>query len=146
MRRIALTVGKLGHFAYRRRKLLTLAAVAVAIVAAFGGRSVYDNVKSFGFQDPHSDSERAYEKLRDATGERPIPEVELLVDPRSGNPLPAARRAARRLRAVDGIARVVSPQADPRLVSTDGRMALILGFISADISDISEVGGDVKKR
>jgi uncharacterized membrane protein YdfJ with MMPL/SSD domain len=139
-------VGKLGHFAYRRRKLLVLAAVAVAIVAAFGGTSVYDNVKPFGFQDPHSDSSRAYAELRDATGERPIPEVELLVEPRSGQPLPAARRAARRLRAEDGIARVVSPQADPRLVSTDGRMALIIGFISADISDISEVGDDVKKR
>ena len=122
------------------------AAAVVAIVAALGGRTVYDNVKPFGFQDPNSDSARAYEDLRDATGERPIPEVELLIEPGSGRPLPAARRAARALRRVAGIQRVITPQTEPGLVSTDRRMALVLGFISADITDISEVGADVKNR
>jgi uncharacterized membrane protein YdfJ with MMPL/SSD domain len=139
-------VGKLGQLAYRRRKLLVLAAVGVAVVAALGGSTVYDNVKPFGFQDPNSDSSRAYEELRDATGERPVPEVELLVEPRSGDPLPAAARAARELRSVDGIQRVIPPQADDELVSTDGRMALVLGFINADVNDISEVGADVEDR
>jgi uncharacterized membrane protein YdfJ with MMPL/SSD domain len=139
-------VGKLGQFTYRRRSLLVLAAGLVAVVGALGGRTVFDNVKPFGFQDPNSGSSRAYEKLRDATGERPIPEVELLVEPRSGQPRPAARRAARRLRTVEGIARVVTPQDDRQLVSTDGRMALILGFIFADVSDTSDVGADVRKR
>ena len=64
-------MGNLGQFAYRRKKMLASAAVVVAIVAALGGRTVYDNVKPFGFQDPNSDSSRAYEDLRDATGERP---------------------------------------------------------------------------
>jgi uncharacterized membrane protein YdfJ with MMPL/SSD domain len=139
-------VGKLGQLAYRRKKLLVLAAVGVAVVAALGGSTVYDNVKPFGFQDPSSDSSRAYAELRDATGERPVPEVELLVEPRSGDPLPAAARAARELRSVDGIQRVIPPQADDELVSTDGRMALVLGFIDADITDISEVGADVEDR
>ena len=139
-------MGQLGHFAFRRRGLLVLAAVVVALVAALGGRTVYDNVKPFGFSDPHSDSSRAYKQIRDATGLRPIPEVELLVQPRSGLPLPAARRAARELRSVDEIQRVVTPQDDPQLVSTNGRMALVLGFISADVTDISKVGTDVKDR
>ena len=56
-----------------------MAALAVAVAAALGGRSVFDNVKPFGFQDPDSQSARAYKTLRDATGERPIPEVELLI-------------------------------------------------------------------
>jgi uncharacterized membrane protein YdfJ with MMPL/SSD domain len=139
-------VGKLGQLAYRRKRLLVLAAGAVAVVAALGGSTVYDNVKPFGFQDPSSDSSRAYEELRDATGERSVPEVELLVEPRSGDPLPAARRAARELESVEGVQRVIPPQADPQLVSTDGRMALVLGFIDADITDISEVGADVEDR
>jgi uncharacterized membrane protein YdfJ with MMPL/SSD domain len=139
-------VGKLGHFAFRRKKLLASAAVVVAIVAALGGGSVYDNVKPFGFQDPNSDSSRAYKDLRDATGERPIPEVELLIAPSSGDPLPAARLAAEDLRGVAGIQRVITPETEPGLVSTDGRMALVLGFISADITDISQVGTDVRHR
>ena len=139
-------MGKLGHFVFRRKRLLALAAVALAVAAAFGGRTVYDNVKPFGFQDPDSDSSRAYEILRDATGVRPVPEVLLLVEPRSGDPLSAAQRAARELRGVDGIRRVITPQGNPQLVSTDGRMALVLGFISADISDTSETGSDVKQR
>jgi uncharacterized membrane protein YdfJ with MMPL/SSD domain len=138
-------VGQVGHFAYRRRRLLAVVAVLVAVVSALGGRSVFDNVKPFGFRDPDSGSSRAYETLRDATGERPIPEVELLIEPRSGHPLPAARRAAHRLRTIPGIRRVVTPVTDPRLVSTDRRMALVLGFISADITDTSDVGADVKE-
>jgi RND superfamily putative drug exporter len=124
--------------------LLVLTALAVAVVAALGGSTVYDNVKPFGFQDPDSDSARAYDALRDATGVRPIPEVVLLVEPGAGDPIPAAQRASGELRDVDGIQRVIPPQTDPELVSTDGRMALVLGFISADVSDISEVGSDVE--
>jgi RND superfamily putative drug exporter len=139
-------VGKLGQFAYRRKKFLAVCAALVVVAAALGGRSVYDNVKPFGFQDPNSDSSRAYEVLRDATGLRPIPEVELLVEPSNGVPGPAVAVAANELRSVPGIARVVMPASDQSLVSTDGRKALVLGFISADQSDISEVGSDVRDR
>ena len=139
-------MGQLGHFAFRRRKLLVTVAAVVAIAAAIGGSTVFDNVKPFGFQDPNSDSSRAYEDLRHAAGEQPIPEIELLIEPKSGEPLPAARRAARELRGVAGIQRVITPESDPDLVSTDRRMALVLGFVSADITDISEVGADVKDR
>jgi uncharacterized membrane protein YdfJ with MMPL/SSD domain len=123
-----------------------LTAAVVAVVAALGGRTVYDNVKPFGFQDPDSDSARAYDVLRDATGVRAVPEVELLLEPKSGTPLPAATHVARQLRGIDGIARVITPLDDPSLVSNDRRMALVLGFISADVDDISGVGDDVKDR
>jgi uncharacterized membrane protein YdfJ with MMPL/SSD domain len=139
-------VGKLGHYAFRRKRFLTIGAVVLAIAAAIGGSTVYDNVKPFGFQDPNSDSARAYDVLKDATGERSIPEVELLVAPSSGQPLQVAQQAAGELRSIDGITRVLTPEDDPALVSTNGRQALVLGFISADIDDISQVGTDVKDR
>jgi uncharacterized membrane protein YdfJ with MMPL/SSD domain len=139
-------VRQLGQFAYRRRKSLVTAAVLIAVAAALGGASVFDNVKPFGFQDPDSESARAYDTLEHATGERAIPEVELLIQPRNGAPRPAAARAARRLRRIPGIARVITPASDPRLVSTDGHAVLVLGFISSDISDISDVGADVRHR
>ena len=77
-----------------------LSAALVAVASALGGRSVFDNVKPFGFQDPNSESSRAYERLRDATGERPIPEVELLVRARFGQP--EGGRGACRGRAANG--------------------------------------------
>jgi uncharacterized membrane protein YdfJ with MMPL/SSD domain len=139
-------VGHLGQFAYRRRRLLAIGAVIVAVVAALGGSTVYDNVKPFGFQDPNSDSARAYDELRDATGLRPIPEVELLVKGGTGRTATAAAVAANELRGVPGVGRVVTPDADPSLVSTDGRQALVLGFLSSDVDDISQVGTDVRER
>src|SRR5262249_19098608 len=118
----------------------------VAVVSALGGRAVFDHVKPFGFQDPNSESARAYEKLKDATGERPIPEVELLVEPASGSPRAAARRVAVRLRTVAGIKQVITPAADQRLISDDHRAAVVLGFLSADVSDIADVGSRVRSQ
>ncbi len=137
---------KLGQFAYRRRRALTLVAGLVAVVSVLGGRTVFDNVKPFGFQDPASPSSRAYTELRDATGQRPIPEVEILVKPRSGDLNAETRRAMARLRTVPGIRRIVTPLSDPRLVSTDGREALLLAYISADVDNISDVGATVRDR
>jgi uncharacterized membrane protein YdfJ with MMPL/SSD domain len=139
-------VRKLGQFAYRSRKGLTFAAGLVAVVSVLGGRTVFDNVKPFGFQDPASESSRAYRELQDATGQRPIPEVEVLVAPRSGGLNAATREAAARLRGVPGIRLLVTPFSDPALVSTNGREALLLAFVSADVSDISSVGDAVRQR
>src|SRR4051794_18174147 len=142
------TVRKLGQFAYRWRRGLTLVAGLVAVVSALGGRTVFDNVKPFGFQDPASQSSKAYKELRDATGERAVPEVELLVlvKQASGNPTAPALRAAARLRTIQGIHRVLTPATDRRLISPDRRAALVLGYISSDITDISEIGSRVRER
>jgi len=126
--------------------MLAVAAIAVAVGAALGGASVFDDVKPYGFQDPGSESERAYSEVRDVTGHRAVPEVELLVQSRRAQPMQAARRAAHQLRRVPGIALVLTPHDDPQLISSDRRRVLVLGFISADITDISEVGADVKER
>ena len=75
---------KLGQFAYRRRRGLTIVAGLVAVASALGGRAVFDNVEPFGFQDPaFAELRGRAPELRDATGQRPIPEVEILVKQRS---------------------------------------------------------------
>jgi uncharacterized membrane protein YdfJ with MMPL/SSD domain len=138
-------VRKLGQFAYRRRRGLTIVAVIVGVVSALGGASVFDNVKPFGFQDPASQSSKAYDAIENATGMRAVPDVELLIEPKSGNnPQAAAHHAAARLSEVPGIRRIVTPGVDPELESSDGRAALVLGFISSDVTDTSDVGAAVR--
>ncbi len=137
---------KLGQFAYRRRRGLTIVAGLVAVVSALGGASVFNNVKPFGFQDPASQSSKAYNAIEDTTGTRAVPDIELLVQPKSGNIQAAAHSAAARLSEVPGIRRIVTPGVDPELESTDGRKALVVAFISSDVSDMSKVGSDVRDR
>jgi RND superfamily putative drug exporter len=139
-------VRKLGQLAYRRRRGLTIVAGLVAVVSLLGGRSLFDNVKPFGFQDPASQSSQAYKAIEDATGQRALPDVEVLCRPKSGNPEAAATQAAARLRGVADIRQVISPATDPRLISTDGREALVVGYVSSDVSDLSQVGADVRSR
>ncbi len=137
-------VRKLGQFAYRRRRGLTIVAGLVAVVSALGGASVFDNVKPFGFQDPSSQSSRAYDQIENATGQRAVPDVELLIHARPGNLRASTDAAVRRLRAVPGIRRIVAPPSDERLLSSDGTEALVAAFISSNVSDMSQVGADVR--
>jgi uncharacterized membrane protein YdfJ with MMPL/SSD domain len=135
----------LGLWAYRTRSWLALIGVLVAAVSAIGGSSVFDKVKPFGFQDPGSQSSRASDALEAASGERALPEIELLLDPGAGLRRRAAAVAAR-LRAVEGIARVVTPATDPELISRDGDSALVIGYISSKVDNISDVGAAVRDR
>ena len=78
--------GETRHYAYMWRGRVVLVAVTIAVAAAVGGSSVFDAVKPFGFQDPDSESARATEALENATGERPLPDVVLVVEPRPSRP------------------------------------------------------------
>src|SRR5687768_4860031 len=75
LHRIVRVTAALAHYAFIWRKRILLCALAVGVVAAYGASSLFDAVKPYGFQDPDSESSRAYEALEDATGERPLPEV-----------------------------------------------------------------------
>lgn len=91
-----------------------LAAVLVAIAAAIGGASVFDSVKPYGFQDPDSESAEATDALEDASGERPLPDVVLLVRPKADDDLSsAAARAGRELEAIPDVTRTVAPSRTP---------------------------------
>lgn len=139
----------LGHFAYRWRARIVLAALVIAIAAAIGGTSVFDAVKPFGFQDPASESSEATEALEDASGERPLPAVELLVAPATAGPGEvdsAAERAKLELEEIPSVTRVVTPAEDPQLLSEDGRAAVVVGYVDADTEDIAEIGETVEQR
>ncbi len=135
-------VRRLGHYAYRWRGRIALAALLVAAAAAIGGASVFDTVKPYGFQDPDSESARATEALEDAGGERPLPDVVLIVEPRGGGPAKveaAAAEAEQRLAEVPDVTRTATEG-----LSEDGRAALVVGYVDADIEDIADVGQTVE--
>ncbi len=138
----------LGHYAYRWRGRIVLAALIVAVAAAVGGASVFDTVKPFGFQDPASESSRATDALEDASGERPLPDIELVIQPRAGAAAVAvtAARARRELLAIPEVTRVVTPAQDPQLLSDDARAGIVVGYLNADTEDISKVGQTVEEH
>jgi uncharacterized membrane protein YdfJ with MMPL/SSD domain len=136
----------LGGFAFAHRRAI-MAATLWAVVGALFASSVFDVVKPFGFEDPASESARAEDAIEDATGERVLPEVELLVRPATRDELkPAVRDASRELEQIDGIARVEGPGSDPKLVARDGDSALVIAWLTASTDDISQVGEDVDRQ
>ena len=142
-------VERLGHYAYMWRGRVVLLAVAIAVAAAIGGSSVFDAVEPFGFQDPDSESARATDALEDATGERALPDVVLVVEPgrsAAGGLETASERAAAELSTVPEVTRVVTSDQDPQLLSEDGRAGLVLGYLDADVDDIAAVGQEVEQR
>jgi uncharacterized membrane protein YdfJ with MMPL/SSD domain len=142
-------VQSLGHYAYRRRGRLLLISAWVVIACALGASAIFDRVKPFGFQDPDSESSRSTEVLEDATGERVLPDIVLLVEPErdSGQRLaPTTQQAANELRGIEEVTRVVTPADDERLLTFDGRAALVLGFLDADTDDVPAVGEEVEER
>jgi RND superfamily putative drug exporter len=117
----------------------------VVVVCALGSSAVFDRVKPFGFQDPDSESSRASHRLEEATGERVLPDIVLLVErSKLADGAAAIGQAARELRAVPGVTRVLTPADDPLLRTEDGREGLIVGFVDADVDDVPEVGETVE--
>ena len=136
-------VRSLGHYAYRWRGRIVLAALLVAVAAAIGSASVFDAVKPYGFQDPDSESARATEALEDASGERPLPDVVLIVEPSGGGPAKvraAAAEAERRLADIPSVTRTAIEG-----LSEDKRAGLVVGYLDADVDDIADVGAKVEE-
>ena len=135
-------VRSLGHYAYRWRGRIVLAALLVAVAAAIGSASVFDAVKPYGFQDPDSESARATEALEDASGERPLSDVVLIVEPSGGGPAKvraAAAEAERRLADIPSVTRTAIEG-----LSEDKRAGLVVGYLDADVDDIADVGAKVE--
>jgi uncharacterized membrane protein YdfJ with MMPL/SSD domain len=137
----------LGGFSYLHRRLIVAIAVIAAGGAAFLGSSVFDRAQPFGFTDPDSESSRAYDLIENATGEQAVPAVLLLVTPGGSAQSPESRaylaRVARTLAGIDGIVRVNTPAQDPALVSDTGIQALVEGFASRSVDNLSDIGEDV---
>jgi uncharacterized membrane protein YdfJ with MMPL/SSD domain len=137
----------LGGFSYLHRRLIVAIAVVAAGGAAFLGSSVFDRAQPFGFTDPDSESSRAYDLIENATGEQAVPAVLLLVTPGRSAQSPESRaylaRVARTLADIPGIVRVNTPAQDPALVSDSGTQALVEGFASRSVDNLSDIGEDV---
>lgn len=134
----------LGHYAYRWRGRIVLLALGLTVGAAFYAAGIFDEVKPYGFQDPDSESARTYERLEGTTGEQPLPGLLVLVKPGAPVDSDAGQRAidgaAQDLAGIDGVARVEAPGQAANLVSTDGRAAVVKGFLDSSVDDESEVG------
>ena len=137
----------LGGFSYLHRRLIVVIALIAAGGAAFLGSSVFDRAQPFGFTDPDSESSRAYDLIENATGEQAVPAVLLLVTPggsvQSSESRAFLERTARTLARIDGIVRVRTPAQDPALVSDTGTQALVEGFASRSVDNLSDIGEKV---
>jgi RND superfamily putative drug exporter len=140
-------VQSLGHYAYRRRGRLLLISIWMVVACALGASAIFDRAKPFGFQDPDSESSRSTDVLEEATGERVLPDIVLLVESEGGSEAAArAAQASGELMRISEVTRVVTP-ADDRRLTTDGeRTALVLGFLSSDTDDVPAVGEEVEER
>ncbi len=136
-------VRSLGHYAYRWRGRIVLGALLIAVAAAIGGSSVFDAVKPYGFQDPDSESARATEALEDASGERPLPDVVLVVEPEAGGPAKVKRAAAEAERRLAEIPSITHTGTEA--LSEDRRAVLVVGFVDEDVEDIADVGQRVEE-
>jgi uncharacterized membrane protein YdfJ with MMPL/SSD domain len=137
----------LGGFLYLYRRAIVAIAAVLAVGAAVLGSSVFDRAQPFGFNDPDSESSRAYDVIEDATGQRAIPPVLLLVTPGSAVRLPEGSetvdRAGRKLARIEGIARVTTPGSDPSLISDNGTQALVAGYVESSVDNLSDIGESV---
>jgi RND superfamily putative drug exporter len=124
----------------RPRRVLAAAAVMFAVAAPIG-ITAFDALDPFRFEDPNTESAGARERLETASGIRSDADVIVLVQldrgARSGPGRDEIRRVGRRLRSVEGIARVATPfrGGDASMISRDGRSAYVLGLVSVDTSE-----------
>ena len=129
----------LGRFVFRRRWLVLVTTLLFIAALLYAGLSVFDRLKSGGFEDPSSESVRAAEVLAERFGAGGA-DLVVLVDPvgdvdvDDGAATEAAVSLGERIAAEPGVAEVTSywSTGSPGLASTDGTSGLL----------IVEVGGD----
>ena len=140
---------KLATLTYLYPGRVLACTLAVFAAAAFASSDVFDEVQPFDINDPDSEVVRASEAVQAATGMTAQPDVVLLVASGAidGTVAPSdpARREARILRTVPGIAKVTTPAGNPVLTSLDGTSSLVLGYLEQGASRV-DVGEAVDER
>jgi RND superfamily putative drug exporter len=131
---------------FRHRRAVLVGSAVLVLVAAVFALPVFGELSNENdFDDPSAEAVAARKAITDSTGAFAAPSLVVLV--RLGAPVasPAARErigvvaAALRSR---GIARVVAPEADRRLVSKDGRSVYLLAYFKKDPSGARTVVQD----
>jgi uncharacterized membrane protein YdfJ with MMPL/SSD domain len=137
-------VRALSHYAFLHRRVIILVALAASVAAIALAASILDAVKPYDFEDPSTDSAKAYAELEEATGEQPVPGVLALVktggDPASREARNLVEATAERLEGIPGIARASRPVPESDLTSDDGSLVMIEATLEAGVEDPAEVG------
>jgi uncharacterized membrane protein YdfJ with MMPL/SSD domain len=131
---------RLADLTYLRAGRLLAAAALITLLALPATFGVFGAVDPFDISNPSSESIRAVELYAERTGERPEPEVILLVEGGESE----AEAAAGRLAGLEGISRTISPDRDPRLYDSDGTRSLVLGILTGPDADLPAVGEAVE--
>ncbi|HEX8647085.1 MAG TPA: MMPL family transporter [Thermoleophilaceae bacterium] len=133
---------RIAALASRRGKLIAVAALVAAIAAGALGGTVADRMGPFSADDPDTESIRTVERLEAATGLDAEPGVVAIVTPRrpvrSAEGRARVEEVARELRAVPGIAGVVSPfgrGGSETMIARDGRSAFVTATPAAGADD-----------
>src|SRR5919112_1965241 len=138
-------LSRLGWLSVRRRRLvLALAALAVALAGVLGS-SVLDKLTTGGFADPASQSERARVALLRQFDEG-APNFVILVGARHGtvdssDVAAAAAKLTREVSSEPGVEQVWSywsPGSPPPLRSDDGRQGLVLARVRGDDDQVAK--------
>jgi putative drug exporter of the RND superfamily len=147
---------RLADLTWKRPKLVLATVGAFALLAVLLAHDVEHHLKSAGFSDPSSESERATRTLDAALGYDPNPGITMLVRAPGGGRLalhdPAFRRQLNELATgverVPGIGRVVDPLRDSRagaeLIAADGRSLVVAAHLST--AELEDSGGVVAER
>lgn len=143
---------RIGHFAARRSKLALSLSGLFVVVAGSLGSLVLPAMSSAGYDNPDSDSSRAYRYLDEHFQQRD-PWSVIVID--CGTPVDgtsctsSADAITRRITAVDGVARVTSYWslgAPEQLRSTKGTAAYVFVYEEGtDVERLNEVALDVEE-
>ncbi len=132
-------LARLGGVAYRRRRLLVVAWLAVLVAGVLIGSSVFDRLTTDTGDDSSSESQRAYALMRDLPQDGPSIDLAGFVPGSARDPRVRAgvETAVSELRAMPGVAAVVTPADSDGLVARDGS-----GFLVAVDLDGRHLDGD----
>lgn len=130
----------LADLTYLRAGRLLAAAALITLLAVPAVFGVFGAVDPFDISNPSSESIRAVDRFAERTGERPEPEVILLVEGGESE----AEAAATQLAAIEGVSRTISPEQDRRLYDREGSQSLVLGVLAGPDADLPAVGQAVE--
>ncbi len=112
-------------------------ALVLTVLGGYGALGIFDRVEPFDIADPDSEVVHAAAAAEEATGRSAEPEVILLIAS-TGESFARAggEQAATRLGRVPGIAAVVTPDSDRRLVSRAGDQYLVLAYLEPGVNRV----------
>jgi RND superfamily putative drug exporter len=144
-------LSRIADLSHRRARLVIAAAVALAVFAALTAGNVADRLGPYGADDPDSETYKAGERLRDASGLMTGDDVVVLIRP--GVPVDSAaarervEQVAAELKREPDVGRVTSfyDTRDRAMVSRDGRATYVVAAFRADAGAEEDVAERIQE-